>query len=187
MSLALAYIGHPILRGKCVPVHAINQEIGLLIEKMKRHVEEVRALGLAAPQVGVQLAFFVACVPVEIRDERMIVSPPKLFINPKIEDPSPDAWIADEACLSLPRLFAPVKRPCAVTISYQDEQLVWHKERYSGWDAKIVMHENDHLNGTLFIDRVAPNDKHTILKEIERLKKHYKGHNEHLPIWKVAL
>ena len=185
MLLPLAYIGHPILRKKCLPVENIDQSILTLIAEMKETVAQFRGLGLAAPQVGVALTIFIACFPIRDEEGEMIAGEPKAFINPKIEDPSNESWVAQEGCLCAPKVYSQVKRPLLITVSYQDEQGEHHKERLSGWQAKIVMHENDHLNGVLFFDRVDSLEKKKLSHELERLKKHYKTHNEHLKLWKV--
>lgn len=187
MELELAYIGHPILRKKCLPIHTIDQPILLLIDHMKETVKKFRGLGLAAPQVGAQISLFVACFPIEKEDGSVVPGEPQVFINPQIEDPSKETWIAQEGCLCIPKVYAQVRRPVSITISYQDEHAVWHKERLSSWPAKVVMHENDHLNGVLFIDRLDANEKKNIIHEVERVKKHFKTHNEHLKLWKLPL
>jgi peptide deformylase len=183
MVLDLAYIGHSILRKKCLPIHTIDQSVLTLVDHMKETVKKFRGLGLAAPQVGAQIALFVACFPIEHPEDGMTPGEPKVFINPQIEDPSKETWLAQEGCLCMPKVYAQVKRPVSITITYQDEHGATHKERLSGWPAKIVMHENDHLNGVLFIDRVEQNEKKSLMSEIERIKKHFKTHNEHLKLW----
>lgn len=185
MILPLAYIGHPILRKKCLPVQTIDQSILTLIDEMKETVKEFHGLGLAAPQVGVQLAIFLGCFPEPNEEGDMVAGPPKVFINPKIEDPSKETWKAQEGCLCAPKVYAQVERPVSITISYQDETGAHHKERLTGWPAKIVMHENDHLNGVLFFDRLDQNEKKKVVHDVDRLKKHFKNSNEHLKLWKV--
>ena len=186
MKVDLAYIGHAILRKKAFPVHTIDQVILDLIEHMKETVVAHRGFGLAAPQVGVQLAILIACFPEANISERILPGEPKAFINPKISEPSVETWVEEEGCLSIPKIYANVRRPVSVTVTYQDEKGESHTERLSGWPAKIVMHENDHLNGVLFIDRLENADKKEVAYELERLKKHYKIQNEHLKIWKAV-
>jgi peptide deformylase len=159
MILPFIYIGNPILRKKSLPIHTIDQEILTLIENMKDTVKSFHGLGMAAPQVGVSLALFVACFPIRNADGTLVPGPPRVFINPKIEDPSQETWTEQEGNPCIPGIYAPVDRPVSITISYQDEQGAWQKTRLSGWEAKIVMHENDHLNGVLFIDRLDPAEK----------------------------
>jgi peptide deformylase len=115
----------------------------------------------------------------------MVAGPPKVFINPKIEEPSNETWVAQEGCLCAPKVYSEVRRPVSITVSYQDEKGEHHKERLTGWPAKIVMHENDHLNGVLFFDRLESQEKKKLSHELELLKKHFKTQNEHLELWKV--
>ena len=185
MNVDLAYIGHAILRKKVFPVHTIDQSILDLIRHMKEIVSSHRGLGLAAPQVGVQLAILITCFPESDPSGAIIPGMPKAFINPKIADPSVETWIEEEGCLSIPKIYANVQRPIAITVTYQNEQGQSHTERLSGWPAKVLMHESDHLNGVLFIDRLNSKDKKAIAGDLERLKKHYKTQNEHLKLWKV--
>lgn len=186
MKVDLAYLGHPILRKKAQPILKIDQPILDLIVHLKATVVAHHGLGLAAPQIGAQLAILVACFPERSEEDTIVPGPPKVFINPKISDPSPETWVAEEGCLSIPKVYAPVERPQSITVTYQDELGVTHTERLSGWPAKIVMHENDHLNGVLFIDRLEAKDKRELSADLDRLKKHYKAPNEHLRIWGEA-
>jgi peptide deformylase len=186
MKLELAYIGHEILRKKTFPIHAIDQSILDLIASMKETVISFRGLGLAAPQVGVQLNLLITCFPEPAFSEDIIPGPARVFINPKISDPSVETLIAEEGCLSIPKIYHEVERPESITVTAQNEQGDWFTERLSGWNAKILMHENDHLNGVIFIDRIKALDKKRIHSEIERLKKHFRHHNEHLKLWKVS-
>ena len=183
VDVDLAYLGHPILRKKTQVVATIDQPILDLIRHMKAVVVSHRGLGLAAPQVGAQVAILVACFPKPSEDGAIVPGDPKIFINPKISDPSPEEWVEEEGCLSIPKVYAQVRRPRSITVVYQDEQGVSHTERLSGWPAKIVMHENDHLNGVLFIDRLEPKDRHELAADLDRIKKHYTTANEHLRTW----
>ena len=183
MEIELAYLGHPILRKKAQAVGAIDQSILDLIRHMKEVVISHRGLGLAAPQVGAQMAILVACFPEPSDKGKIIPGAPKVFINPKISDPSPETWVEEEGCISIPKVYAPVRRPRSITVTYQDEQGVSHTERLSGWPAKIVMHENDHLNGVLFIDRLDVKDRKEVCADLDRIKKHYQSSNERLHLW----
>lgn len=185
MKPELAYIGHPILRKQALPVLSIDRPILDLIDHMKQLVTARRGLGLAAPQVGVQLSVIVVCFPKIDPDGNMIPGQPTPLINPKISEPSEETWLEEEGCLSIPKIYANVRRPVSITVTYQDERGDSHTERLSGWPAKIVMHENDHLNGVLFIDRLDKKDKKALTHEVDLLKKHYQGQNEHLKLWKV--
>lgn len=186
MNTDLAYIGHPILRKKTVFVESIDPSIHHLIEQLKATVTARRGFGLAAPQVGAPLSILVACFPNFTPDGDIIPGEPRVFINPKLSEPSEETWIEEEGCLSIPKIYAPVKRPVSITVAYLDEQGAAHSERFSHWPAKIIMHENDHLNGVLFIDRIDERAKKELAADLIRLKKHYQMHNEHLKVWKCT-
>lgn len=184
-KLDLAYIGHPILRQKMSQVSHIDADILFLIAHMKETLVSYHGFGLAAPQVGVPLALFIASFPIRNADGSLSPGESQVFINPKVEDPSEDTWVEEEGCLSIPKVYAFVRRPVAITISYLDERGVSHTERLSNWPAKVVMHENDHLNGVLFVDRLDGREKRQLHSDLDRIKKHYKMHNEHLKLWKT--
>jgi peptide deformylase len=187
MKLDLAYVGHAVLRQKVHPVKVIDDTVLSLISNMKDTLQSYRALGLAAPQVGVSLAILVACFPDVDSDGSLLAGEEvRVFINPSLTDPSEEVWTEDEGCLSLPKLYAPVERPNSINVRYQNEQGEWKEERLTGWPAKIVMHENDHLNGVLFIDRLTSGEKKRTHPAVEKLKKHYKHFNEQLKVWKVS-
>jgi len=183
MSLEFTYIGHSILRKKAARIEHIDQPILDLIKQMKEKVAERKGLGLAAPQVGASLALFIACFPEEDEQGRMRPGPPCVFINPTLSEPSNEEWSAEEGCLSVPKVFAHISRPTGITITYQDEHGKTHTERLKGWPARVVMHENDHINGVLFIDRLDSKTKKRLHKEVEHIKKHYRSHNEQVKIW----
>jgi len=183
--LDFAYIGHYVLRKKARPIERIDESILVLIEQIKQLAAiHDNAAAIAAPQVGasIRLVVIYPLIPDPVA-RRMRRGEPKVYINPELTDPSDETDVEDEGCMSLPKLYAPVQRPIAITVSYQDETGAHHTERLKGFPARAIMHENDHLNGVLFIDRLAPKDKKRFAKEIEWLKKHYKKHNERLKLW----
>jgi peptide deformylase len=180
----LAYIGHPILRKKAVRIECIDPSIFHLAEQLKATVTARHGLGLAAPQVGAPLTMFVACFPDCTPTGEIEPGHPIVFINPRLSDPSDELWVEEEGCLSLPKIYAPVQRPVSITVTYQDEHGEPHTERFSHWPAKIIMHENDHLNGVLFIDRVNEKTRKNLSADLTQLKKHYQTHNDHLKLWK---
>jgi peptide deformylase len=186
MKIDLAYIGHALLRKKTLPVTSFGQQLLDLVQNLKDTVTSYNGLGLAAPQVGIPLAVLVTCFPEPDPSGKIKPGTPKIFINPKISEPSPETWVEEEGCLSIPKIYGHVRRPVSITATYQDEKGEMHTERLSGWPAKILLHENDHLNGVLFIDRLENREKKELVHDLEVLKKHYKGHNEHLKVWNIT-
>ncbi len=161
--LPLAYYGDAVLREKAEPIHEITHDLKKLVEEMIETMDACEGIGLAAPQVHHAIRLFVMRKPLETETDRVELGEVKVFINPKLSDFSEETWEASEGCLSIPALRAAVKRPQAVTVESMSLDGKVHKERYTGWEAKVIFHENDHLDGVLFID-------HLDSKQQERLK-----------------
>lgn len=175
MKLPLAYYGNPILRKKTTQVEEINQEIRNFIDDMIETVQAVKGIGLAAPQVSRSLAIFLIRPP--IRDEvnrSWNYGPIQIFINPKIIAYSEEQNEDDEACLSIPGLSAgPVPRPSKIQVETTELDGTRVVKEFSGFEARMVMHENDHINGVLFIDRIKGKERQEIEPALREIKKKY--------------
>lgn len=172
MARSIIYLGNPILRKKASPVEALTDEIKTLVNEMFEAMEEKNGIGLAAPQIGVSLRLFVMQVDTPGEEpDTWITGERRVFINPVLSNPSEETWDMEEGCLSIPKLYATVTRPHRVTVEYTKLDGSRVKETFSGLEARCIMHENDHINGTLFIDRLSPQEKKRIEPELLRLKK----------------
>jgi peptide deformylase len=177
MKLPIAYYGAAVLRKKTEQVKEVNDEIRQLIKDMDETMRANNGMGLAAPQVSRSLALFIICPPVPnppghaeaYRYEKI-----QVFINPKISEPS-DAMIdMDEGCVSIPGVRGNVIRPLSVTVEALDENGKPFKKVFTGMEARIIMHENDHINGVLFIDRLQdPPYRKKIEPMLREIKKKY--------------
>ena len=135
---------NPILRKKVEPVkNPESPEIKELIANMIATMMEIKGVGLAAPQVGVPYRIFTTNV-----ENKILV-----FINPEIKDFSNEVISFEEGCLSVQKVWGPVIRPKKLTIKTLNENGKPVKIRARGLLARVVQHEMDHLNGTLFIDK----------------------------------
>ncbi len=152
--LPLAYYGHPILRKVADPIAHMTDDVRKLVEEMIETMDACDGIGLAAPQVHHSVKIFIIRRPVEIEEGKLELKEVKVFINPKLSMPSQETWKAPEGCLSIPTIRAEVERPREVTVEYSDVNGNKIKERVSGWEARVIMHENDHINGILFIDHL---------------------------------
>lgn len=170
--LPLAFYGDAILRKRADPILEITDDIRTLIEEMVETMEACNGIGLAAPQVHHSIRLFVISTPIEKPGEEGYErGPVKVFINPKLSQPSKETWEMTEGCLSIPTIRAAVERPKEINIEYTalDGSLV--QERLTGWEARVVMHENDHINGVLFIDRLKEQERaklNPLLKNLEK-------------------
>lgn len=134
----------PILRKKSKPVAEMNDRTRELIEDMIETMQEADGAGLAAVQVGVLKRIFI----VEVDENGPIV-----MINPEILETS-GCQLGDEGCLSIPGYFTEVERPNYVKVKFQNEDMEEVIMEGEELFARAVLHENDHLNGILFVDHV---------------------------------
>lgn len=135
--------GDDILRKKCREVENIDNRLLTLIEDMKETMYDADGVGIAAPQVGVLKRLFV----VDIGEG------PFVFINPEIIETS-GKQIDEEGCLSVPGEIGEVMRPNYVRARALNEKGEEFEIEAEELFARAILHEYDHLNGTLFIDRV---------------------------------
>jgi peptide deformylase len=172
MVLDLTYYDDPLLRKKCNPIKEVNQEIKSLIKEMIETMESKNGAGLAAPQIGQDLRLFVIQKYKEGSDDFQLEGI-QVFINPKLSNPSDETEIMSEGCLSLPGLHLEIERPLEITVEALDANGKSFKETFKGFRARQVMHENDHINGKLFFDRIHPNLRKKIEPILRQIKKKY--------------
>jgi len=178
MKLPLAYYGNPILRKKCARVEAITDELRQLVRDMEETMMSYDGVGLAAPQVHKNLALFM--INMSIKDEATkeyeadkTLTQNIVFINPKILHYSEEGWLRGEGCLSIPKIYGVVGRPLHIKVEAMDiEGNIFTKE-FSGLAARAIMHENDHINGVLFIDRIRGKEREEMEPALRALKKKY--------------
>lgn len=173
MKLPLIYYGHSLLRKKAQPVVEITKEIKKLIQDMLETMQGLDGLGIAAPQVGKSLAIFITAAPVEDGKGGFTQASPRVFINPKLSNPTEQGWEHSEACMSIPKLSGDVTRPVQITVTAQDINGKEFTEVFTGWPARVIMHENDHLNGVLFIDRIPQDQRKKMENALRKIKKQY--------------
>lgn len=169
--LPLAYYGHPILRKVADPIEAITPDLRALVKEMIETMDGFDGIGLAAPQIHHSIQLFIIRKPVEAEGGKIEFKEVKVFINPKLSAPSRETWKVEEGCLSIPSIQAEVERPKEITVEYLDLSGNPMKERVSGWEARVIMHENDHVNGILFIDHLEAKERQYLEPLLESLQK----------------
>jgi peptide deformylase len=181
MKRDISLLGQPVLRQRAKEVGKITPQIKQLAQDL---IDMARGnAGIAAPQIFESVRMFAAVFPkmdnkgefLKDKEGNVLFEEPKVFLNPILSEPSEERDSYDEGCLSIPGIFLPIERPLAITIDYMDLEGKKHKKRYEGFIARILMHENDHLNGVLIVDRLSPEDKKNYNAEIQKLKKEYKA------------
>lgn len=175
MKLPIAYYGDPILRKKTLKIDAITDEIRQLVADMEETMHAHNGIGLAAPQVHHSLALFITYANEYI--DNPIPDAPKpllrIFINPKILEYSEEVWERGEGCLSIPKVYGTVYRPVTIKIEATDLEGNKFTETFSDLPARAIMHENDHLNGVLFIDRLDKKERKEIESDLKKLKQKF--------------
>lgn len=173
MKLQLTYYGNPILRKKGVQIQTITDEIVKLVHDMDETMQANNGVGLAAPQINKSLALFIFREPIYTEDKKVEEGELRVFINPKIIEYSESLCGYEEGCLSIPGLRSEVIRPMTIKIEATNLKGERFTEELTGLAARIFMHENDHINGVLFIDRLSPSRKKEIDYFLRELKKKY--------------
>jgi peptide deformylase len=173
MILDLAYYGDPILRKKAPRIKEITPEIMQLTNDLIETMQHKNGVGIAAPQVKRSVAVFVAQFPDKTHPDKWVPGPIEVFINPKILEVSEECGLHSEGCLSIPGLYADVWRPLKIRVEYTDLQGERLEKEFEDYDARIVLHENDHINGVLFIDRLDKEKRKEVEPELHKIKKQY--------------
>jgi peptide deformylase len=160
--MEILLLGNEKLRGKAAPVKRIGPEYVKIAEDLIKALHNGEGVGLAGPQVGLMERIFAVHVP---------EGGARIFINPSIIETSQELVKYEEGCLSIPGMYADVIRPKTVKIQAWNEQGRPFTLEASGILARVILHENDHLEGVLFIDRISEAKRNRILTKLEKALK----------------
>ncbi len=173
--LPLAYYGDPILRRKADPITEISSSIRKLVEEMIETMDACDGVGLAAPQVHHSIRLFVTREILESEDGRGGLGKVEVFINPVLLETKDKTWKAQEGCLSIPAIHGDVERPEEIVVEYLNLEGQKIKKHLSGWNAKVFLHENDHINGVLFIDLLSKEERDFLEPFLQKM--HHRIHD----------
>jgi peptide deformylase len=178
MILPIVRYPAPVLRAKCRPIQEVTPEVRRLAEDMIETMNDANGVGLAAPQVAVDLQLAVIDVShnpdcltflrVDGAPAKMPEHMPVIFLNPVLEL-GKDKETGEEGCLSFPRLRGDIRRSLEVKVSFQTLDGARHTWECDGLLARAFQHEIDHLNGVLFIDRLSAAGKVGLKRKLGRL------------------
>ncbi|MCF0213654.1 MAG: peptide deformylase [Muribaculaceae bacterium] len=165
MKLPVYLYGHPVLRRISEEIGPDYPDLKTLVADMYETMYASEGVGLAAPQIGRNIRLVV--IDADPVGERFpeCVGRKLTLINPKIELFDDDPISRAEGCLSLPGLSEDVKRVEHIRLTWVDEDFQPHEEEISGFLARIVQHECDHLEGRLYIDHIS-----AIRKQLNKAK-----------------
>lgn len=156
----IVQFGDPVLKSRASTVENFNGDLADEIERMTSLMGEALGVGLAAPQVG-KLRRLLVFQPNPDTE-------PQELVNPEIEWSSDEADIATEGCLSIPRVLVEVERPVFTRVRGRDRRGAEVVIEASGFEARVLQHEIDHLDGVLILDRTERRQRRGALKALRR-------------------
>lgn len=179
MSLSIVYYNSPVLREPGARVAVFDAELSGLATAMIDTMHAARGIGLAAQQIGRALQLCVVDLRVAEIDFHwqldgaqppLELIMPLVLVNPTLTvKPGTDDYVYEEGCLSFPNIRGDIIRPDTITVKFQDQHGVSHLLECDGLFARCIQHEVDHLNGTLFIDRMEKRVRSRLDKAIKEL------------------
>ena len=178
MILPILAYGDPILKKESEEIDETYTDLETLIEDMFETMYRAKGVGLAAPQIGKNIRLFIVDgSPFAEKEEGEDDDPralgienfKKVFINPIIEEEEGEEWSFQEGCLSIPKIRENVSRKSDIVISYYDENWELKEERYSGYAARIIQHEYDHIEVVLFTDYLSPLKRKLLKKKLNNI------------------
>jgi peptide deformylase len=180
MVLPIVHYNDSVLRKKGVKVETFDAALGKLAADMIDTMHDAHGIGLAAQQIGRALQL---CV-VDLREADVDFSweldgarppleliMPMILANPEVKKLPSDETVYEEGCLSFPKIRGDVVRPDAISVKFQDANGTSHTLVCNGLFARCIQHENDHLQGVLFIDRMEKKVRGKIDKAVKDLAK----------------
>lgn len=142
-------VDNKVLRTKSLPVKKTDKKLKKLIADMTDTLLDCDGLGIAAPQVGVNLRIYVARLNFQTSNETIVP-----MINAEIINFSKETELGEEGCLSVPKRYGLIKRFESVTVKYMDAKGQRHVLKLEGLNARLMQHEIDHLDGILIVDKM---------------------------------
>jgi peptide deformylase len=185
MSLKIVHYNEPVLHRKGVKIETFNAALVRLVNEMVDTMHDAAGIGLAAQQVGHAIQLCVVDLreaDADFKWELDGARPPlELFMPMALANPTvtiaketPET-IYEEGCLSFPKIRGDVARPEKITVRYQDQHGVPHSLTCDGLLARCILHEVDHLNGVLFIDRMTKKARTAVDDAVKTLAKETKA------------
>lgn len=165
----LHLLGSPVLRQQAARVARVDDDVRRLVDDLFETMRAARGVGLAANQIGV--ARRVAVVDVGEDDP-----PPLVLINPLIVERGTERETAEEGCLSIPEIFGDVERPARVVVEALDRDGRLHRAEATGYKARAIQHEIDHLDGILFLDHLSAVKRGLLLAKWKKARKGKSGY-----------
>jgi peptide deformylase len=163
----ITYYPAAVLRGRAQPVEKIDDEVRRLVTKMTDILVEKKGVGLAAPQAGLPLRLFIVSLTGKREDVRA-------YINPTVT-PHGDLEETEEGCLSVPGVWAKIRRYKKATVTATDLDGKEFTEEAEGLYARCLQHEYDHIEGTVIVNRMGPAARIAHRRQLKKLAEEQEG------------
>ena len=179
MILPIYAYGNSVLRRESEEIDKEYTDLEKLISDMFETMNNAEGVGLAAPQIGINIRLIVIDGKTMFEDfpEEEMENFKLVLINPIIEEEFGDDFTFREGCLSLPRVSDEITRPSKIIITYFDKEWNLIEQEFSGVKARIIQHECDHLDGKLWVDRLSPLKRKLIQSKLLKISKGQVYHN----------
>ncbi len=171
MILPIIAYGDPVLKKKTRHIEPGHPGLGELIDNMWETMYGAQGVGLAAPQVGLDIRLFIVDASPFADEDPQLEGFKKVFINAEILEESGNPWLFNEGCLSFPELREDILRKPGILIRYQDEAFNTYEEWFGGLAARIIQHEHDHIEGIVMVDRMSALKKTLVKKKLVNITK----------------
>ncbi len=177
MILPISVYGDPVLKKRASELSQDYPNLKDLVNNMWETMYNANGVGLAAPQIGRSIRLFIIDT-IQLLDEESSEKPKipirgvkQVFINPKIIEKNGDEWSYEEGCLSIPEIRADVSRQAEVKIEYFDLEFNHRIDEFYGIDARVILHEFDHVEGILFTEKISPLKKSLLSRKLDKIRK----------------
>lgn len=171
-ALPLIIAPDPIFRAKSEAVPVVDDSVRKIMDDLLDTIHEEHGIGIAAPMVGIKKRIVV--IEMMMGEGNRV----KLMMaNPEIIESSGEKQTVEEASLCFPGIAAPVTRPSAIKVKYLDYDGAAQELNTQGFLAQVIQHEIDYLNGKTFLDHLSLVKRDSLLRKMEKFKKH--GHHHH--------
>jgi peptide deformylase len=180
VNLPIVAYGSPVLRLVAKPIDASYPNLSELLDNMWATMYNSNGVGLAAPQINHSIRLFlIDTVQIvegaeddeeseSFKSEKPIKG---VFINAELVEEDGVLWAYNEGCLSIPKVRADVQRSTKIKLRYQDENFMEHTKEFDGITARVILHEYDHIEGKLFIDRLQPLKRKMLAGKLNNISK----------------
>jgi len=176
MILPIVAYGDPVLRKLCTDIDPNYPNLSALIANMFETMYNANGVGLAAPQIGKAIRLFLVD-SAQVLNTEDAEGPEKgtgikqAFINAEIIETSGTPWAYEEGCLSIPDIRENVTRDETIVIRYLNEKFEQKEETFTGINARVILHEYDHIEGVLFTDYLSNLKKRMLKRRLAKISK----------------